>query len=170
MTSESGMILSIPQLRLCADTLGGKPWDDLPLLDTGEPVEQRLMNAFMKLTQSGYFLPEADGFKPTDEFAEVILHITHAKQVFRVWEDDRILAFFYEKDGSLVTICPDGGNPDHCRITCYPGQSPQQGLAQFPEPEKLRLEEVPPQREMGQYDLEKLALFFAETKTTEEDQ
>lgn len=172
MKNESGIILSIPQLRLCADTLTGKRWDDLPLLDTGEPLEQRLLNAFLKLIQAGYFLPEADGFAPTDEFAEIIACVSLPEKAFRLWEGERIAAFLYEKAGLLAVIAPDAGNPEHCRVTCYTGMTPEEAVKeQFPEHEKLRLMQVQEaDRQRDQSKPEKLALFFGATKKTEEAQ
>ena len=57
MTSESGSIFSIPELRLCMNLAGYEQWDDLPLVDTNEPAEQRIMNAFLHLIQLQRFLP-----------------------------------------------------------------------------------------------------------------
>lgn len=171
MTNESGIILSIPQLRLCVDTLGGKRWDDLPLLDNGEPAEQRIMNAFIQLIQAGYFLPEADGFAPTERFADMILSISDADRVYQLWKGNRVVAFFYEKEDGFVTVCPDAGNPDHCRINRYTSMGAEEVKEQFPEAEKLLLKPVPVSGgKIGQSDIENLALFFGETNDTEEAQ
>lgn len=168
-TPELSMILSIPELRLCLNTLG-YTWNDLPLIDTEEPVEQRLMNAFLHLIQTERLISAEDGYRMEPEFEQLMVNVGQADHVFHLYQEEQILAFFYEKDGQTVVISPDWGNREHCRLMQYRDAAPADiaaAMADETQPLQLLRAEATGNDPDG-YDLEKLAFFLAVNAKAEE--
>ena len=114
--SESGVVLSIPQLRLCMNLLDCPQWDDLPLIATEEPPEQRIMNAFLGMVQAEWLCSTPDGYDFEPDFRDLMLQIGRAERRYRLFNGDQILALLYECHGSVVAVMPDWGNRDHCKV------------------------------------------------------
>ena len=103
-TPELSMILSIPELRLSLNMLEYTHWHDLPLIDTDESVEQRLMNAFLHLVQTGHLMNAEGGYRMAPGFEQLMTNIGQADNVYHLCKEQRIVAFFYEKDGKTVPV------------------------------------------------------------------
>lgn len=173
MTPESSLILSIPQIRLCMNVLGCGQWDDLPLLDTGEPAEQRLLNAFLHLIRTERFLPVEGGYEMEPALRRQMLRIAEADRVYHLYGKERILAFLYEKDGDLTVISPDPGNREHCKVSSFTGAAREDVLAwssgPAARPEDLQLRPArDSEAHMGRYDISKLDLFLGIDTGTED--
>lgn len=169
-TPELSMILSIPQLRLSLNMLGYTHWHDLPLIDTDESVEQRLMNAFLHLVQTGHLINAEGGYRMAPGFEQLMTNIGQADNVYHLCEEQRILAFFYEKDGKTVVLSPDRGHWEHCRLMQYRDAVPADiaaVMAEEMQPLQLLRAETTGNDPDG-YDLEKLAFFLAVSAESEE--
>lgn len=114
--SESGVILSIPQLRLCMKLLDCPQWNDLPLIATEEPPEQRIMNAFLGVVQAGWLCSTPEGYAFESDFRDLMLRIGRAERRYLLFDGDQILSLLYECHGSVVAVMPDWGNRDHCKV------------------------------------------------------
>lgn len=171
MNSEQSIILSIPQIRLCMTVLGMDVWDDLPLIKTEEPTEQRLMNAFLDLIGMGRMIPEQDKFRMEPLLQNQLELVGSAQRVYHLYDGDRILAFLYENDSIIVMLSPDWGNPGYCRISNFHDTSPWQvrdeyaASLDFDVNTELREAEM---KEAGQYNAEKLAFFLGIPQKPEE--
>lgn len=173
MTPESSIILSIPELRLCMNVLGCGQWDDLPLMETAEPAEQRLMNAFLHLIQTDRFLPVEGGYQMEPAFEQLMRCIGQADSVCRLYQKGRILAFLYQKDSSVAAVSPDWGSRERCIISIFPGTAPAEVQAWFSEPanpgEEPELRQAGrPDMAGGRYDAEELAFFLGAPAKMEE--
>lgn len=114
--SESGVVLSITQLRLSLNLLDCIQWDDLPLIATEEPLEQRIMNAFLGLIQAGWLCSTPNGYDFDPDFRDLMLQLGQAEHRYRLYDGNQILALLYEHHGSVVAVTPDWGNRDHCKV------------------------------------------------------
>ena len=130
MTSESGSIFSIPELRLCMNLAGYEQWDDLPLVDTNEPAEQRIMNAFLHLIQLQRFLPGVQGYEMESNLEEMAKIVGGAEEIAHGCIGEHIAAFLYRKKERIVVIEPDLGHPEHCRVRCFEGVSLEEAAGQ----------------------------------------
>ena len=164
MEADRSITLSSPELRLSLKVLGFAQWDDLPLLDTEEPVEQRLMNALLHLIQKECFYPVGEQYAPTREFCQLIGNIGQAERVYCLYAQQYILAFFYEKGQTISVLSPDWGKQEQCRVAAYEGSSLQELQVQYSvisdqriKTELKRWEKGP--EEEGTYDLEQLGYF-----------
>lgn len=172
MTAESNLILSIPEFRLSLNVLGYSQWDDLPVVATAEPAEQRMMNAFLRLIQGGYFLPTEGGYRPEPEFERQILSVGQAEQVWHLYHKDQIMAFLYGKGSNIAAVSPDWGNPEYCRIWLFCDAAPEDltewFAGQTDSKEQLWLCPAEPNAQRGIYDTHKLSLFYGNHIKTEE--
>lgn len=165
VNSELSMILSIAEIRLCLNVLGYEQWNDLPLIETEESVEQRLMNAFLRLIQTNYLLPVTGGYKLNPALRQRILCIGQAECVYRLYEKEHILAFLYKKDCNIVGISPVLGQREFCKIWLSNDTSPADILTFFSNhvenAENLVIKEKEKTNiEKSLYDIEELTLFF----------
>ena len=172
MKPESTMILSIPEIRLCLSVLGCDYWGDLPMIDTCEPVEQRLMNAFLHLIQTGRFLPVEDKYQFEPGFCQQMLCIGLPERTWQLYEQGKVLAFLYERDHCITSISPDWGMQEGCRVSSFINAKPEDVLSWFSSleehPEVLELCQMEKLSADGQYDREKLAYFLGMAAKTEE--
>ena len=121
MMSESGSIFSIPELRLCMHLSGHSEWDDLPLVDTNEPAEQRIINAFLHLIQLQRFLPGVQGYEMESQVEEMAHIIGDAEEIAHLCLENQIATFLYRKKDRIVAVVPDLGHVDHCKVHCFDG-------------------------------------------------
>ena len=162
MKNESGIILSIPQLRICLNLFDCPGWDDLPLADTGESTEQRLMNAFLDMIRAGWFVNTPDGYEPVPELRSLIVHVGQAEKVYQLYDERCIWAFLYEKAGAVAAIVPDLGNWEYCKILPDVGATAQEAaktLAEDGRELSLRRWDAA-LKKPGEYEIEQLGLFF----------
>lgn len=162
MKNESGIILSIPQLRICLNLFDCPGWDDLPLADTGETPEQRLMNAFLGLIQAGWFVSTPDGYEPKADFRSLIVHIGQAECVYQLHDGIRVWAMLYEKAGSVAAIVPDRGNWESCRVLPDVGATAREAaqiLAEGRQDLVLRRQDAAAKKP-GEYEITELEFFF----------
>lgn len=171
MNFETSMILSIPQIRLCMRVLGLDLWDDLPLLLTEEPPEQRIMNGFLELITMGLMIPDEGKYRMDSVLREQMERIGGAQKTYQLSDAHRIQAFLYETDSSLVLLSPDWGKPGYCRISSFSGISPEQICEEYASSRAcsltMQLQDTTNQ-EPGQYDMEKLACFFGMNEKPED--
>ena len=175
MTPEATLILSTSELRLGLNLVGCSGWDDLPVIQTEESIEQKMMNAFLHLVETGQCISGGSGYLLLPEFRQQMLHIGQADRAYQVFEEERIRGFIYEKNGQHAVISPDWGNPQGCRLSNF-GEAAAEDivswLARSPEQAKelvLRQAEKSP-GEQGQYDMEKLAYFLGAGDRTEDSE
>lgn len=170
MTPESVTILSIPELRLCMNVLGFEAWDDLPLVATGEPAGQRLLNAFLHLIQQARFLPVEGGYEMEPSFRQQLCTLGEADRSHRLYEGQELLAFLYEKGDEAAVLTPDPGHPEHCKLHSFSGASTDRLLEWAGElarqPERLRL--CPNEAAPGTYEIENSAFFLGTDADTED--
>lgn len=165
MTPETILILSIAELRIGLNLVGCSHWDDLPLTQGIESVEQIVMNAFVHLVETGQCISGENGYLIRPEFRQQMLHIGQADRVYQVFEGKRIRGFIYEKDSRCAVISPDWGNPERCRLCIFCNAEAKDvisWLARSPEQaQKLILRQTEGlQGESGLYDMDKLAYFL----------
>ncbi len=172
MEVEISYILSVPQLRLCLDVLGCDEWDDLPMIDTQEPVEQRLMNAFLSMIQAGLFLPGEAGYQMEPVLAKKLQDIGQADKVWYLLAGGQILALLYSKDSHLAAVYPDEGKPEYCIVAFYEQTSVEALSAEIAAmfdgsdgAQLLEADALPRDRESL---MEKMALFYGVTPEKEE--
>ena len=174
MTPEETLILSTSELHLGLNLVGCSGWDDLPVLQTEESLEQKMMNAFLHLVETGQCISGGSGYLLRPEFRQLMLHIGQADRVYQVFEEERVRGFIYEKDGRYAVISPDWGNPQGCRLSIFGDAAAEDlisWLAESPEQEKeLVLRQSEQSAEPGQYDLEKLAYFLGAGDRTEDSE
>lgn len=165
MMPDFTAILNTSELRLSLNLLGYHQWDDIPLIQTDESIEQRVMNAFVHLVECGRLVPGDGGYRFEPEFRQVLQLIGRADRVYHVCVQDRIWAFIYETNECLAVIAPDWGNPARCRISTFSDtavESMTEWLARSPEEaHELTLRQTDPSAGViGTYDAEKLAYFL----------
>ena len=165
---QPGMIISIPQLRICMRILDSQ-WDDIPTLQTDEPLEQRLVNAFLGLVGDGRLRPTGEGYEFDPEFLEKLRPVAKADTVWTIQEQDKILAFLYEDRDHMTILSPAPGHRDRCRLSVVYGTDPEQLLreatARSRMPETVRL---CPKGPADRHDMDKMALFFDTGARTED--
>lgn len=170
ITTEQSMLLTIPEIRLSLKLLGYEKWNDLPLIETDESVEQRIMNAFLKLIQSGYFEEYDGGYRMTEDFRKKMIWIGQADQVYHLWDEERIAVFVYEKEGEILLISPDFGKRDGCKITNLGACLPENIINEISDFENRRdyLELKRAEADKEEIGAEKLIYFLGAAKVMEE--
>ncbi len=173
MEIERSMILSIPELRLGLNVLGCTQWDDLPLLDTGDAVEQRMLNAFLQLIQKGCFCPQGDKYVPDRDFSQMIRGIGRAERVHYLYAGEYVVAFLYEKGQIISVVSPDWGKREQCRISVFVDVPLAEIQMQFSvlagETIQTNLKEYSkPQADNGTYNLHELSFFMGDYLDWEE--
>lgn len=158
--SESGIVLSIPQLRLSMNLLDCPQWDDLPLIATEEPPEQRLMNAFLGMVHSGWLHPTPDGYVFDPDFRDLMVQIGHAARRYYLYDGDQLLAVLYEHHGSAAAVTPDWGNRDHCKILPFPNAADAARILAGERDGLVLQQQNDSGASSGQYNMEQFGFFF----------
>lgn len=141
---NQGMIFSIVQLRLCLNVLHSGRWNDLPLLESPVPVEQRLMNAMLELISQGRFVPEGDVYRMEENLETMLWKVLTCERVRTIRSGDQIVLLSYETGAEAVTLTPDMGHPGYCVIALEAPPQPGQGCQEICLPaEEHRQKSIP---------------------------
>lgn len=62
---DEAKILSVLEIKLCMQILNGQEWNYFPVSQTGESLEKRITEAFLRLVEMGFLQYETGGYTQT---------------------------------------------------------------------------------------------------------
>ncbi len=142
---ENGLILTTMELHLCMELLGREDWEDFPVLETNQPLEQRMLEAFFHLADLGLMEHELEGYVIADELPARLHPVAWPQRILAACNRTGFLLNAYQEDGRTVIVQQVLTEEQSCRV--YPAEAEE--LAELlvdellPEAEEADLEQPP---------------------------
>ena len=127
LLEDSIWILSSLELDLCFHILEQRHLSILPVEETDAPLDQRMLNGFLHLTQLGLLEPTDSGYRPTALLTERMQPLITADVLFSLTDGRQSLVGFFGPDG-CATLVPKADAPSLYALATFPLPELEQAL------------------------------------------
>lgn len=83
-TADKIRVLSALEVKLSMEILGVKNWEYFPVLETEDPLEKRVMTAFLHLVDMGFMRPQDGGYNKTEQMEQTFSEAKHPDYTLQI--------------------------------------------------------------------------------------
>lgn len=122
-------LISPIELNLCMRVLGLRDWNDIPVLEDGEQLEKRMLEAFLHLTEMGVLRASGSGFEMPEEEQAFFRCIGHPKRRIILLKRDKT-TILYRGEVMSILVGVNFSDQGYCRVCAVPQETAISDLLQ----------------------------------------
>lgn len=85
---DEARIFSTLEVKLSMQILGVEAWDYFPVLEEEDPLEKRVMTAFLRLVEMGFMEGKDGGYRKTEQMEESFAEAKHPEFTMQILKKD----------------------------------------------------------------------------------
>lgn len=120
LSEQAAWILTAVELNICIKLLGRNDWTDFPVSYTARPLDRRILDNFLHLTQLGLLEPAGSGYRVAGAMKKRLAPAVCPNRVAVVRDETMPWARLYVRGDDAVCIEWLGSDLRRCRVTAMP--------------------------------------------------